>query len=72
MMHFNQSQSNSCNVLVGSDVLKRFFSCTDGLKDIFESASELSILDTKYLLCKHGAGKNASDFYRIKCIVIYT
>lgn len=34
----------------------RFFSCTDGLEDLFKGA-EGSIIDNKSLLCEHGVGK---------------
>jgi hypothetical protein len=50
------SSSSGSNMLVDSKVLKRFFSCVDGLDDIFKDASE-SILDNKSSLCQHRKGE---------------
>jgi hypothetical protein len=53
----NQPQDVDHCVLVDANVLRRMMSCTDGLLDIFQGATEHSILDTRSLLCEHGAGK---------------
>ena len=50
-----QSPKNTISdgVLFESSVLKRFFSCTDGLVDLFRSAADGAPLDDKSLLCEH-------------------
>lgn len=57
---FKSSGDNG--VLVNSNILNRFFSCTDNLEDLFRNTSD-SIIDHKSLLCQHGSGKIASIKY---------
>lgn len=50
---FESIKWNDCNkVLVKTDILKRFFSCNDGLDDVFES-----IILNKPSLCQHDSGR---------------
>lgn len=50
-------------VWVDSTTLSRFFSCNDGMKDIFESASESELISDKSFLCEHSKGMHP----RIAC-----
>lgn len=50
-------QVPSNNVWVDSNTLGRFFSCDDGLVDLFQKASESSIIDNTPFLCEHKSGE---------------
>ena len=51
---FDLSESSGGNVLVDSKALKQFFSCTDGMEDVFkETLSKQSIHNDKSLCCQH-------------------
>ena len=51
----NYTEGN--NVWVDSNFLRRFFSCQDGMEDIFHSASKSSSIPrSQSLLCEHSKG----------------
>lgn len=53
------AQSVSDKVWVDATMLRRFFSCNDGLEDIFRNtvaANDIAVLEDCKLLCSHSAG----------------
>jgi hypothetical protein len=65
----DSSHNISSNVLIELKVLQRFFSCKDGLEDLFKVESEKeSIPDRKSLLCQHGTGLHPSTVAKLKLL----